>query len=138
MAAVPQTALYIALAQQNAAQQQAQYQQWLQQNQLREDPTYDMAGAFRAGLNPDANGHMPDTFKLPTHPTFSDESQYSGNGGPQGGRWIGHGNRWTFMASPHNVQNMPKEQLMDYFDRVEPGNTIQFPDGTAYVGGSRK
>jgi hypothetical protein len=116
----------------------AAYRQWLQKNGLREDPTYDMRGAFAAGMQPDERGHMGDEFKLPTHPTFSDESRYSTADKP-GGRWsqVGKGDRWRFDASPTNLENMNRAQLADYFDRVEPGNTIRFPDGSEYVGGSR-
>lgn len=37
---------------------------------------YDLRGAFKAGLKP-TNGHWPDTFKKPNHPTFSRESVYA-------------------------------------------------------------
>jgi hypothetical protein len=41
---------------------------------------YDLRGAFKAGLTPDAkSGHWPDTFKKPNHPTFSPESVYHPN-----------------------------------------------------------
>ena len=44
---------------------------------------YDMAGAYNAGmLTPDGRGHLDDTFKKPNHPTFSNESIYSGNYNP--------------------------------------------------------
>lgn len=49
---------------------------------------YDLRGAFKAGLTPDATtGHWQDTFKKPNHPTFSDQSQYSSYGKP--GTWQG-------------------------------------------------
>jgi hypothetical protein len=48
---------------------------------------YDLRGAFKAGLKPDKNGHWPDTFKKPNHPTFSDESRYAKFGKP--GHWDG-------------------------------------------------
>lgn len=37
---------------------------------------YDLRGAFKAVLKP-TNGHWPDTFKKPNHPTFSRESVYA-------------------------------------------------------------
>lgn len=55
------------------------------------DPTqgqYDYRGAFNAGVEPDASGHWPDTFKQHGHPTFSNESQYSERPG-EGGSWQG-------------------------------------------------
>lgn len=48
---------------------------------------YDLRGAFKAGMRPDAKGHWPDRFKKPNHPTFSVESQYAKYGRP--GRWEG-------------------------------------------------
>jgi hypothetical protein len=48
---------------------------------------YDLRGAFKAGVKPAANGHWPDTFKKPNHPTFSDESRYAKFGKP--GHWEG-------------------------------------------------
>ena len=68
------------------------YQQWKSQyapNDSGED--YDLRGAFKAGLTPDANtGHFPDTFKKPNHPTFSRESQYAtGENLQRAGTWDG-------------------------------------------------
>lgn len=49
---------------------------------------YDLRGAFKAGLKPDAaTGHWPDTFKKPNHPTFSDESIYAND---KAGHWNGN------------------------------------------------
>lgn len=46
---------------------------------------YDLRGAFKAGLKP-KDGHWPDTFKKPNHPTFSDESVYADE---TAGKWDG-------------------------------------------------
>lgn len=50
---------------------------------------YDLRGAFKAGLKPGPDGHWPDTYKKPNHPTFSDESIYSSLAGTKPGRWVG-------------------------------------------------
>lgn len=51
---------------------------------------YDLRGAFKAGVMPDARGHMPDTWKKPNHPTFSDQSQYAvGGDRAKAGTWNG-------------------------------------------------
>ena len=56
---------------------------------------YDLRGAFKAGLEragPEAGideGHFPDKFKKPTHPTFSDQSQYAANAPSKAGTWDG-------------------------------------------------
>src|SRR5262249_143497 len=51
------------------------------------DPDDDYAGARAAGVQPDERGHLPDTFKLPNHITFSTGSKYHGVGGNEGGVW---------------------------------------------------
>ena len=51
---------------------------------------YDLRGAFKAGVEPDPQtGHMPDTFKKPNHPTFSNESQYAPQAPNLAGQWTG-------------------------------------------------
>ena len=51
---------------------------------------YDLRGAYKAGVTPDPNtGHMPDTFKKPNHPTFSDQSQYAKDRPDLAGSWNG-------------------------------------------------
>lgn len=64
------------------------FQQWKAQyapNDSGHD--YDLRGAWKAGLLPGADGHWSDQFKKPNHPTFSDQSQYAGQGYP--GSWEG-------------------------------------------------
>jgi len=81
-----------------------------------EQDDYDYKGFYKA--NPDmayeiladkTGAHFPDTHKLPTHPTFSDESVYSGkNGNPVGGSWSENPfavQRWTYKLSPDQVRN---------------------------------
>ena len=54
---------------------------------------YDLRGAFKAGVVPAGaeagkdEGHFPDTYKKPNHPTFSDQSIYAKFGNP--GHWEG-------------------------------------------------
>ena len=51
---------------------------------------YDLRGAFKSGLMPDAtSGHWPDTFKKPNHPTFSDQSIYAKDRPDLAGHWEG-------------------------------------------------
>lgn len=58
----------------------------------------------------DAQGaHFPDTYKLPTHPTYSDESMYSKPPFVQGGHWVQNpiwqGQQWNYRLSPSQVAN---------------------------------
>lgn len=65
-----------------------------------EDSTdYDMKGYFQdhPDADPHTDGtHYPDTYKKPNHPTFSDESQYNGVAGNQGGTWGTEDGKDTF------------------------------------------
>jgi hypothetical protein len=71
-------------------QQEQAFQQWKQTNAPNDSgQDYDFRGAFIAGVAPDANGHWPDTFKKPNHPTFSDQSQYAKDRPDLAGSWKG-------------------------------------------------
>ncbi len=91
---------------------------------------YDMQGWFKA--NPDANPnepgvHYPDTFKKPNHPTFSDESQYHGVDGFQGGSWGKENGKDYFIPGPTNLQNHGAEGLQQYFKKTEPTIDLRMP-----------
>jgi len=81
-----------------------------------EQDDYDYRGFYNSNLAEAYNiladkigTHFPDTYKLPTHPTFSYESIYSGrNGNIVGGHWQENPNalqRWTYQLSPDQVRN---------------------------------
>lgn len=93
---------------------------------LRADPEtdYDMARYLREGGQPTA-GHYPDTYKKPSHPTFSEESVYHGPDA-EGGRWnrLPDGS-YTFTPGPANYQGRSIREMQDYFRRVEPGNRLK-------------
>jgi len=81
---------------------------------------YDLRGAWKANAQAASNGHLPDTFKKPNHPTFSQESQYS-TPDQMGGQWLNDGRGgWVFMASPLNMNNLGAMGLLDYFKQREP------------------
>ena len=52
---------------------------------------YDARGYWsqmkRQGIPPTVTGHLPDTYKIPGHPTFSDESIYY-KPGIKAGKWV--------------------------------------------------
>jgi hypothetical protein len=111
---------------------EAQYQQWLaQQSQAagrdmsRDTYDYDMRGAFLGGAGRAGNGHYPDTYKKPNHPSFSDQSQYHGADGHLGGAWSQAPNgAWRFAPGPTNLQMHGPAGLQNYFQRGDP-NVIQ-------------
>jgi hypothetical protein len=85
---------------------------------------YDMDAAKAAGVQPDERGHMPDTYKLPNHITFSDESKYNDGGA---GRWEQINDRWYFTPGPTNLQHHSMEEMRDYFKNHEPDSTLVEP-----------
>lgn len=71
-------------------EQEAAFEEWKARNAPDDSGyDYDLRGAFAAGAEPAENGHWPDTFKKPWHPTFSDESQYAVDAPDLAGHWIG-------------------------------------------------
>ena len=115
----------------NAAEKKA-YQKWLLTlpDYQRNARDYDLQGAFKSGAATAENGHFPDTFKKPNHPTFSAESQYHGADGYVGGNWAALPNeKWQFtpgVSSARKPMWSPAE-LQAYFARVEPGNVLSIP-----------
>jgi hypothetical protein len=91
---------------------------------------YDMRGYFKANpkATPNQEGvHYPDTYKKPNHPTFSMDSQYNGVDGNWGGVWGTEDDKDTFVPSSTNLKNMSKDELQDYFKRVEPNAILKLP-----------
>lgn len=61
---------------------------------------YDLRGAFKAKIKPDpTTGHWPDTYKKPSHPTFSTESQYAKFAPHLAGTWGGP-NKDQYIPAP--------------------------------------
>jgi len=107
-----------------------------------ERQTYDSQGWWKGGAvvrNPETGGqislrdvspdqwptrlgHGPDTWKKPSHMTFSRESKYS-EGGQQGGRW----GKNKFVISPTILQHWTPEELQDYFTKYEPEVKLVLP-----------
>lgn len=89
---------------------------------------YDLKGMWLAGDSFGGdNGHGTDMHKKPNHPTFSNQSKFSGVGGMEGGAW-----RWTpggheFEVGATNLYS--PQELQAYFLRAEPGNRVSFPQG---------
>lgn len=112
-----------------------EYAQWLGNRNPKDIQDYDIQGAFLSGAQQAPNGHGPDTFKKPNHPTFSTESQYHGAAGYQGGQWIKtKDGRGEFAASPDNVTMHGAAGLQKYFNAREPNVGLKVPDATSIFG----
>ena len=111
-------------------QDEAAYKTWAEQSGRAHDTfDYDLRGAWKANAKEAENGHLPDTYKKPNHPTFSTESQYNGTEGMEGGRWVQHGGKWSYFASPYNLTQYTAPELQQYFQREEVGNVLILPRG---------
>jgi|SRR5215831_4789967 len=87
----PQTADYSHLNTPITPAEEPAFQLWKQKNAPKDSGfDYDLAGAFKAGVVRDPKtGHMPDTFKKPNHPTFSNQSKFYAIAPEKAGRWEG-------------------------------------------------
>lgn len=98
---------------------------------LQWDGDYDLKGLYHENPNqtPSGNLHFPDTYKLPNHPTFSDESRYYN---PTTKNQAGH---WSYTDSSsiytpydpkikHRVEEMNQKKLGG-FANYEDGSTVQ-------------
>ena len=95
------------------------FQQWAQDNgKLRDLYDYDIRGLWSANRGAlDNRGHGPDSYKKPNHPTFSNESMYSGG---NAGVWtVNPDGSYAFTPGPENI--WPSKALQEYFKQVEPG-----------------
>jgi hypothetical protein len=117
-----------------SAPDEAAFQKWtnresqaLGRNVSADNYDYDMRGWWQQhGGAPLAEGHLTDQFKKPNHPTFSDESQYHGADGNQGGHWDKQpDDTYAFTPGATNMYSTP--ELQDYFKQVEPGNALNLP-----------
>lgn len=114
------------------AEEEKQFQKWAKENNRQNDDyDYDIRGAWKeitSGKMTEAdNGHLGDKYKKPNHPTFSDQSIYSGKDGYVGGSWKEDNGTTSFTPSPTNLQNYSMDELRAYFSKVEPGVILNTP-----------
>lgn len=105
--------------------EEQQFQDWAAKaGKLGDVYDYDLRGFWKSGGSFDpTTGHGGDTYKKPNHPTFSDQSQYHGTDGYQGGTW----GRGTFTPSAHNLEMMSPPALQRYFTEREPDTRLILP-----------
>jgi hypothetical protein len=114
------------------AREEANFQDWLKDfsrqkgYDARKDlADYDLRGMFKSGEALSENGHGSDKWKKPNHPTFSDESVYSGGDNGVGGKWVDKGDgKYIFQASDANLKYRNGADLKTYFQNNEKGNDV--------------
>lgn len=106
----------------------AEYQAWVNSlpQQLRGTNDYDLQGAFLGMAQQSGNAHLPDTWKKPSHMTFSSGSIYS-TPENMGGNWVRGDKGWVFYASPANLNYNSAKDLNDYFKANEKDSTLVLP-----------
>lgn len=111
--------------------QESSFQQWMgdQSKATGRDVAqdlkdYDLRGWYRENMGADlSGGHLTDQYKKPNHPTFSDQSMYSGAGALGAGHWDQQpGGSWNF--APGSGSMWSPADLQRYFDKYEPGNRL--------------
>lgn len=106
------------------------FQAWAAKNGKTKDTyDYDLRGAWKeiqsGNMKAADNGHLGDKYKKPNHPTFSDQSVYSGKDGYVGGKWGNEGGKDTFTPGKGNMYQ--PQELQRYFQKVEPNAKLYAP-----------
>lgn len=92
------------------------FKTWKQENAPNDSgEDYDLRGAYLGGAKPAENGHFPDTWKKPNHPTFSNESIYAPYGNP--GHWEGDNHDQYVPGKQNSIE--PETQVA--------GDVVRFP-----------
>lgn len=91
---------------------------------MSNEDEYDYTSAKADGAKQSENGHWPDTYKLPGHMTFSDESMYNDGGA---GHWENANDHWYFTPGPTNLKHHSMDEMRDYFKSREPDSTLVDP-----------
>lgn len=107
--------------------QEKAFQDWLVEESMkrRRDVSldlvnYDLRGYWLSG-GADGAAHMPDTYKKPNHPTFSNESIYHGQKDSDGKLF--EGGQWAdgkFVPGKTNLDQWGTGKLQEYFKLYEP------------------
>lgn len=109
--------------------EEKEFKSWLKKEGRSKDlAEYDMRGWWKNNGEQADNGHFPDTYKKPNHPTFSDESIYHGVEGYRGGSWTSDENgNDVFQAGPSNVMFHGPEGIQQYLQFADPSVRLVMP-----------
>lgn len=97
------------------ADKEKKYQEWrsaLPKN-LQYEGDYDLRGLWldNPNVKPSANLHFTDKYKLPNHPTFSNESKYFNKSNKdKAGRWQETDSSWNYIPFNPNVKDTMVEK----------------------------
>ena len=126
--------------------EEAKFRQWVQamsaakgRDFAQDAFDYDIRGLYKklgdtalAVAQQGQDVHFEDTFKKPNHPTFSTQSQYSGQNGFEGGRWTKTADGKDQYTPSESVLKMwGPQELLGYWERAEAprGAVLVLPKG---------
>jgi len=93
----------------------------------------DVAGDMLKKVGVFDESHFEDTYKKPNHPTFSNESKYSGHpdlwgGRYEGGQWTEEKGKWSYQPSKRMLDTThTQEGIEEYFKKYEPDSSLVAP-----------
>ena len=113
--------------------EEEKYQAWATENHREKDVyDYDLRGAWKelqsGTMSEDERGHLGDKYKKPNHPTFSDQSIYSGQDGVTGGVWSRDAEGKDVYTPGRKLSSVEADRLRRYFLRNEPGVVLDLKD----------
>jgi hypothetical protein len=113
--------------------EEGKYQAWATKNHREKDVyDYDLRGAWKelqsGTMSEDERGHLGDKYKKPNHPTFSDQSIYSGQDGVTGGVWSRNAEGKDVYTPGRKLSSVEADRLRRYFLRNEPGVVLDLKD----------
>ena len=113
--------------------EEEKYQVWATENHREKDVyDYDLRGAWKelqsGTMSEDERGHLGDKYKKPNHPTFSDQSIYSGQDGVTGGVWSRNAEGKDVYTPGRKLSSVEADRLRRYFLRNEPGVVLDLKD----------
>jgi hypothetical protein len=113
--------------------EEEKYQAWATENHREKDVyDYDLRGAWKelqsGTMSEDERGHLGDKYKKPNHPTFSDQSIYSGQDGVAGGVWSRNAEGKDVYTPGRKLSSVEADRLRRYFLRNEPGVMLDLKD----------
>lgn len=92
-----------------------------------------------AMLTGDPSAHFTDQYKLPNHPTFSNESIYNTRSTP-GGNWVEHPNdKWEFQHSDFTMRH--SDETLNYLKENDKNSISTYKGGivlpNVYINGTQ-
>lgn len=116
--------------------QQSQFDTWKSKlpKNLQYEGDYDLKGLWLENpkVKPSSNLHFPDTYKLPNHPTFSDESKYFNDQTRKfAGNWDETDSSWNYTPYDTTVKKTVIEKKMQTGGNIE--ETSGLPPGKQHL-----